>query len=174
MGRGYSGNEVARHLGLAPATVSYHRRALGLGASARHVRRYDWQAIQAHHDAGHSMRECREHFGFSAQTWHEARRRGDLMTRPAAKPIGVYLVRGRRVSRFHLKGRLLAEGLKENRCETCGVSEWRDKPLPLALHHVNGDPLDNRLENLQLLCPNCHAQTPNFGSLNRRKSRAAV
>ena len=40
--------------------------------------------------------------------------------------------------------------------------------LSLCLHHINGDRHDNRLENLELLCPNCHSQTPNFGSKNKR------
>jgi hypothetical protein len=43
--------------------------------------------------------------------------------------------------------------------------------LSMALHHMNGDGLDNRLENLALLCPNCHAQTPNFSGRNRRLRR---
>jgi 5-methylcytosine-specific restriction endonuclease McrA len=169
LGAGLSGAEVARRLRLSPATVSYHRRLLGLASSGPAVRRYDWDAIQAYHDDGHTMRECRARFGFSSQTWHEARRRGAIRTRGAALPLSDYLVAGRRVGRFHLKGRLLAEGLKEARCEECGISGWRGRALPLDLHHVNGDPLDNRLENLQILCPNCHAQTPNFGIRNRRR-----
>jgi 5-methylcytosine-specific restriction endonuclease McrA len=44
----------------------------------------------------------------------------------------------------------------------------RGRPLSMALHHVNGDGRDNRLENLQLLCPNCHSQTANFSARGRR------
>jgi hypothetical protein len=49
------------------------------------------------------------------------------------------------------------------------MNRWRERPLSLCLHHVNGERHDNRLENLVLLCPNCHSQTPNFGSKNCRR-----
>lgn len=52
--------------------------------------------------------------------------------------------------------------------ETCGLEEWLGRPLSMALHHVNGEDADNRLENLQMLCPNCHSQTENFAGRNRR------
>ena len=68
---------------------------------------------------------------------------------------------------YKLKNRLLKEGLKEARCECCGLSEWRGKTIPLELHHVNGDNSDNRLENLKILCPNCHALTDNYRGLNK-------
>jgi HNH endonuclease len=73
-------------------------------------------------------------------------------------------------NRNHLKQRLLELGLKQNACEVCGGADWRGQPLSLALHHVNGRGQDNRLENLQLLCPNCHSQTENFGGRNRRRA----
>lgn len=57
---------------------------------------------------------------------------------------------------------VINHGLKENRCEICGISEWNDLPLTLQLHHKNGNPKDDRLENLQILCPNCHSQTNSF------------
>ena len=59
-------------------------------------------------------------------------------------------------------------GLKENKCECCGLSEWNGKPLVCELHHINGDSTDNRIENLIILCPNCHSQTDNFRSKNRK------
>lgn len=61
-----------------------------------------------------------------------------------------------------LKLRLFKNGLKEKKCEICGIAEWQNQPISLELHHINGDHYDNRIENLQILCPNCHSQTKNF------------
>lgn len=135
-------------------------------ADARFARRYDWNAVQQFYDEGHTVRECQEHFGFSTETWYSARQRGDVVARPIAMAVSELLAGPR--GRQHLKKRLLREGLLTEACDDCGITEWRDRPLSLALHHVNGDPHDNRLENLQLLCPNCHSQTENFAGRNRR------
>ena len=76
---------------------------------------------------------------------------------------------GRPVNSTVLRRRLIDEGLKEYRCEACRGTTWQDQPRPLELDHVNGDRLDNRLENLRLLCPNCHAQTPTYRGKNMRR-----
>jgi 5-methylcytosine-specific restriction endonuclease McrA len=72
--------------------------------------------------------------------------------------------------RYYLKRRLVRAGLLEDRCAECGLSDWRGRPLALELHHVNGDGSDNRLENLAILCPNCHTQTDTWGGRNRRRA----
>lgn len=65
-----------------------------------------------------------------------------------------------------LRERLLKEGLKNSKCECCGNTEWLGKPIALELHHVNGVKDDLRIENLQILCPNCHAFTDNYRGRN--------
>lgn len=72
-----------------------------------------------------------------------------------------------------LRQRLIAEGLKPAYCERCGRDSWFDEPLPLHLDHINGDHSDNRIENLRILCPNCHALTPTWCGRNRSKMRNA-
>ena len=62
-----------------------------------------------------------------------------------------------------LKKRLIKEGVKEEMCEICHNSEWMGDKIPLDLHHINGNHFDNRLENLIILCPNCHRMTKNWG-----------
>lgn len=83
-------------------------------------------------------------------------------------PLEEFLrLNGRPIASCKLKFKLFKYGLKVNKCEICGISEWLSKPLPTELHHVNGQRCDNRLENLKVLCANCHGQTPNFCKRNR-------
>lgn len=68
---------------------------------------------------------------------------------------------------YPFRGGVLKEALIEirgHKCEKCGLSTWLNQPIPLEAHHIDGDRCNNLLENLELLCPNCHTLTPNYGS----------
>lgn len=59
--------------------------------------------------------------------------------------------------------------LKGWKCEKCGRTEWEGQKIPLCVHHIDGNHINNQIENLQVLCPNCHAQTDNYCGRNKRK-----
>lgn len=69
-----------------------------------------------------------------------------------------------------LKQRLLKSNLLIYECYNCSISSWDNKPLSLQLDHINGVHNDHRIENLRLLCPNCHSQTLTFCGRNKKKS----
>jgi hypothetical protein len=167
LARDWSYNQIANELGIAKSTVAFHARRLGRPVDDRFNVRYDWPAIQRAHDRGMRAMQCARHFGFSRAIWSVAVKRGDIVPRSHLIPLEELLVRGRRTSRNHLKKRLVSAGLKGTSCERCGIDEWEGSPLSIQLHHVNGVKDDNRLENLELLCPNCHSQTENWGGRNK-------
>jgi 5-methylcytosine-specific restriction endonuclease McrA len=71
---------------------------------------------------------------------------------------------------FKLKKRLFQSNLKKQKCEECGWKKVsKDGRLPLELDHINGKRHDNRIENLRILCPNCHSLKPTHRGLNRKK-----
>ncbi len=135
---------VMRSLGIKPA-----------GGSHSHIKR---MMIQLEVDTSH----------FTGQGWNKGnidRKRLD------AKSILVYNRRnGRREYTNKLRRALLEIG-RQYKCEILGCpveGRWVDGLLTLQIDHINGDPLDNRAENLRFLCPNCHSQTPTY---NRQKQR---
>ena len=130
----YSYSEVCRILGISPK-----------GGNLRTVKN---KILQLELDASH----------FTGQRWNKGKTSED---HPSIKKrdISEILVENSGWASGQLRQRLIKEGLKEAKCECCGRTEWLGIPIPLELHHINEVHTDNRLENLVILCPNCHAMT---------------
>lgn len=91
-----------------------------------------------------------------------------------ALPLNQVLVKGRPANSFRLGRRLVKLGLLKDVCAICNNKDWLGKPLSLHLDHIDGDRLNNTIENLRLLCPNCHSQTPTYCGRNIKKAVKAV
>jgi hypothetical protein len=65
-----------------------------------------------------------------------------------------------------LRKRLISENIKDEMCEVCGITEWNGLPVSFELDHINGVRTDHRLENLRIICPNCHSQTETYRAKN--------
>ena len=107
---------------------------------------------------------------FKGRGWNRG-----LNVSPQPIPLSNILVAGRWTASHHLKLRLFREGLKKPACELCGWCERApDGRIPVELDHINGDKNDNRLENLRILCPNCHSLQPTHRGLNQQRRNKAV
>lgn len=120
------------------------------------IDKYYWVAVQRYYDEGHSWRECLDRFGFCTQSWSKAVSRGAIRPWPKGKPLEVIMATSR--SRSTIKRRLLLAGILQNRCDECGLTEWRGRPISIQIDHRNGVRDDHSLENLRMLRPNCHSQ----------------
>jgi hypothetical protein len=139
--------EVLSKLGLAPAGGNYatiHAGIRRLGLDTGHMRGQGWAK-------GRSI--------------------------PATVPpmsLSEILVEDSTYQSQKLKRRLLRAGIFARVCAHCESADWLGEPIPLELHHANGVRTDNRLENLRLLCPNCHALTGSYRGKNLSKPAGVV
>lgn len=87
-------------------------------------------------------------------------------------PLNSILVKDSSYTNTHaLKLRLIKNKLLNYVCSICGLTEWNNSPITLQLDHINGHRTDNRIENLRILCPNCHSQTETFSGRNLKSTR---
>lgn len=105
---------------------------------------------------------------FTGQRWNKGKTAKD---NPSIKRLSneEFYVKGKFKTSNSVRQRLLKDGLKEYKCERCKRSEWEGTKIPLELHHIDGDHFNNKLSNLQILCPNCHSQTDNFAGNKNKK-----
>lgn len=123
-----------------------------------------------------TLRAHIERLGLDTSHWTgNGRPRGSTFVGRNGRPLAQVLVEDSDYLNTHrLKERLITAGLKDKRCEICGLSDWQGRPMPLQLDHVNGVRTDNRLENLRILCANCHAQTDTWCGRNIGRGRGTV
>jgi len=86
------------------------------------------------------------------------------------KNIEDYLSNKVPIGTHRLKIKLIKCGLKEHKCENCDLTEWLGDLIPIELHHIDGNRFNNNLDNLQILCPNCHSKTDNNSGKKNKKS----
>lgn len=119
--------DICRHFGVKPAT----------GTQSYLSRKIHEYGIDTSH--------------FTGQGWNKGK------TFPPQSPIESYLNGTIQIASHKLKLRLIKEGLKEAKCEKCGIDKWLGEDVVLELDHIDSNHTNNNLVNLQILCPNCHA-----------------
>lgn len=85
--------------------------------------------------------------------------------------LSEYLAESSDIQSNKVRNKILKEGIKPHQCECCGNTEWMGHPIPLELHHKDGNKNHNELSNYELLCPNCHAFTDSYRGKNCRKDK---
>lgn len=98
---------------------------------------------------------------FCGQAWNKGKKIGPK------RNVSDYLSNKQTIQSWKLKRRLLQENIFEYKCYKCNKKTWLDEQIPLELHHIDGNNQNNNLNNLILLCPNCHALTDNYRGKNK-------
>jgi hypothetical protein len=117
-----------------------------------------------------TMSKAIKHFNidishFTGQLWNKGKTIGPK------RDIQDYLSNNQTITTYKLKNRLIKEGIFKHKCDCCNKTKWMSKPIALELHHKDGNNKNNSLDNLELLCPNCHAFTDNYRGKNQDRAK---
>lgn len=186
---GYSSREMAKLLGMSRGSVRYYLNKYGL--TTKKVRKWTdeqfKEAVESEESIAGVLRRLNltpagSNYGLAHRyieslgldTSHftgQAHLKGKNNDWSVATPLIEILVENSTYTNTsYLKHRLVRGGLLRYACGICGISEWLGQRLALPMDHINGVRTDNRLENLRLLCSNCHSQTPTFAGRNKKIS----
>lgn len=94
--------------------------------------------------------------------------KGQSKNRPKLT-LAEYLEQSGDIQTNKIRKKILEEGIKAHKCESCGLETWLGNPIPLEVHHKDGNRNHNELSNYELLCPNCHALTDSYRGKNIKK-----
>jgi hypothetical protein len=140
----------------ASVSIAQVLRRLGLRAAGGNYPVIRRAIEQANLDTSH----------FKGQAWNKHVSLGPR------RSLDAYLSNMHPINSHRLRLRLIDEGVFAATCNRCGGTEWLGQPIPLELEHRDGNSANNSLENLELLCPNCHALTPTYRGKNKNRKRA--
>lgn len=165
---GKTPSEISKIVGCTTRLVYYHGWNSGILTRKKQPERciYDWRVVQEYYDKGNSRQDCLLKFGMDQSSWTKAVSAGYLISH--GKWWGRLIPYDQILHPHNIKKRLIRDGKLDYRCLWCGISEWRGERLSLQIDHIDGDTKNNNLDNLRLLCPNCHTQTDTYCGRNKK------
>ena len=172
---GKSNRHITALLSVSSATVSYYARKLGISKVKRPT--YNWLDVQNFINEGHTFADVKLKFGMCAATLTKAKNDGRLVYQTTSDMTADEFSKNinRRATpndRKQLRKKLISEGLIYE-CSICNIDKWQGKKISLELDHIDGSSANNALNNLRLLCPNCHSQTPTWRGRNVGRYKTA-
>jgi orotate phosphoribosyltransferase-like protein len=169
--KGFTTSEIAVKLGVTRPTISYHKKQLGV-ANLMKIRKDVWTQVQEDLDKGVTYAEISHKYAISKSGISHAVTRGAIeRTKRLQSELSVddycssHMGNAARSSfRRNVRVKMIKAERWKEQCTECGLTEWMGKSIPLQVDHKDGNPKNNNINNLRLLCCNCHYQTDTWGN----------